>query len=123
MNRLLNSPLFWMEHDDYYYGNKLRKSKTKPYCEVNKVDGGFEIEAHLPGFKREQIKIEVENNVLSVDAHRNNSGFEISHHRNWTIDDTIDVEQITAKYEEGLLTIKLVKQEQVEPKVKQIIIN
>ncbi|MFZ5980723.1 MAG: Hsp20/alpha crystallin family protein, partial [Candidatus Zixiibacteriota bacterium] len=82
----------------------------------------------LPGMKKEDIKVTVKDNVLSVCGKREFSSekkdesfvrSEIrtgSFCRSFTLPDTVNTEEISADYKDGMLTVKLAKLEEVKPK-------
>jgi len=117
---LSTSPLFWMEHEDYFFDNK---SRTKPHCEIRKFEGGYEVEVHFPGFKKENIKMELEDRILSIDAWRGPQDNMVTYQRSWKFEEGIKMSDISAKYVEGLLTITILKSEKKIPIKEQILIN
>lgn len=78
------------------------------------------VRMELPGIRREDISMELENAVLSVEAKREKdaeTGREaLELQRTVTVGDDIDAENISAKLEDGLLTIQLPKREQSKPR-------
>ena len=82
----------------------------------------------LPGMEKDDIKITVADNVLTVSGRRefkaeeNEGDFvrcEIrtgSFNRSFTLPDTVDTEKISADYKAGLLTVAMAKREEVKPK-------
>jgi len=79
----------------------------------------------LPGVKKEAVKVELKEDVLTVSAERTEKSGEsestTSLSRSITLPDTVKADDISAKVEDGVLTITLPKQEQ--PKPKQITVN
>ena len=85
------------------------------------------IEADMPGIKKEDIKVSVEDDVLSISAERTQSeeekkkGFHRIERswgslcRSFTVGDNVDADKIEATYENGVLKIKVPK---IEPQVK-----
>ena len=88
-----------------------------PYNIVNGSDGRTTLEVALAGFSREDIEVETERNVLTVsarkapaDKERNYEHKGISYRtfsRNWQMGDDVEIEDV--KFEDGLLTITLIK--------------
>lgn len=79
----------------------------------------------LPGVKKEAVKVEVKEGVLTVAADRTEKSGEsestVTLSRSISLPDTIQADGISAKLEDGVLTVTLPKQEQ--PKPKQITVN
>lgn len=88
------------------------------------VDTGdaYQLEAELPGFAKEDIKIDVENDVLTVSAEHKNETKEENEKKNFVKRERfygsytrsfdvsgINVDGIEAKYENGVLTLTMPK--------------
>lgn len=76
--------------------------------------------AELPGVKREDIDLQLENAILTIDAKRVDPvGADVQHvsfTRSITIGDDVNSETVTAKLEEGILRVTLPKTEERKPK-------
>ncbi len=96
----------------------------------------FLLEAELPGFKKEDIQLDLKDNILTIKAeHKENheekddNGSYIRRERRYgsfarTFDVTgIDENAITASYENGILILALPKQVPAQPERRQIAIN
>jgi HSP20 family protein len=96
-----------------------------PAGEIFESEDHFALNFDLPGMKRDEIKIEVDGNRLSVSGERKrevNSGkkeqvqrLERSYgffRRIFTLPSTVNTEKIDARYENGVLELKLPKTEQ-----------
>ncbi len=86
------------------------------------------LKAELPDMKREDIKLTVDNNVLTLQGTREIDQ-EITRERyqrlerhygsftrSFTLPATIDASRISASYKDGLLTIRLPQREEAKPK-------
>jgi len=114
--------------DDFFPG--LSPIKADVYQE----DNNLVIEAELPGFSKEEIKVQVQDNHLTIAAQRNQSTEEKSENyirrersvnqvcRTFAIED-LDADNIQAKFENGLLRLTVPKPEQLQPKSRDIEIN
>jgi HSP20 family protein len=108
------------------------KEMNVPSVNIKETEKEFLLELAAPGLERKDFKIEVENNVLTISAEKEekkeekNKEFtrkEFSYNtftRSFTLPDNVK-ESIDAKYENGLLMIHIPKKEiaPVKP-VKQI---
>lgn len=96
----------------------------------------FLLEAELPGFGKEDIQLDLKDNILSIKAqHKEESGEKddkgnyIRRERRYgsfarTFDVTgIDESAISASYENGILSLTLPKQVPVQPERRQIAIT
>lgn len=101
-------------------------------ADVIKTQKGFEVEIEIPGFKKEEINVSYEKDLLTVWAERKpaeqseeNSYVRLERavkvKRSFMIKD-IDEEKITAKYENGVLLLTLPLKERVEG-VKKVYIE
>jgi HSP20 family protein len=102
---------------------------------VKENDNGFVLEVVAPGFAKEDIKIALDNNQLTISGEKkegseNNAEKHIrkeykfqSFSRSFTIDEKTDVENITAKYENGVLLLNLPFKSEVKEPAKEISIQ
>ena len=84
------------------------------------------LEIEMPGVKKDGLDISVENNELTVIGRRSLPAVEgtLIHHesrpenfrRKFEIDPSIDAEKISAKIDQGLVTLTLPKAEHVKPR-------
>jgi HSP20 family protein len=74
----------------------------------------------LPGMKKDQINVELENAVLTVSGDRTEKteGREESFRftRSVSVPDEVSLEKIRANYEDGVLTVTMPKEESRKPK-------
>ncbi|MFM2388134.1 MAG: hypothetical protein RL660_2891 [Bacteroidota bacterium] len=94
-----------------------------PKANIVETENGYTISFLVPGVNKADIKLALEKNVLSVNyTHSKESEqqakhllkeFEIrSFSRKFTLGKNIDATSITAKYDNGILTISLTKKEE-----------
>jgi len=89
----------------------------------------YVLEIDLPGFKKDEIKIEVKDGRMCIDAEtttvkqeekENSSSYERSarsYHESFGLGDDVDENRITAEYKDGVLKIDVMKTE-VKPEDK-----
>jgi HSP20 family protein len=97
-----------------------------PAVNVQDAGDGLLLSAELPGMKREDIEIELENNILTLRGEKvderteeSNGGEERRYHlferrfgafqRSFTLPRTVDASSITADFENGVLKVTLPK--------------
>src|SRR5436305_13326481 len=102
---------------------------------IKEKEKGYSLEVVAPGFTKEDFRISLEKDLLTISAEKksetdNNSEKLIlkeysfkSFKRSFTVSDDIDIENIEAKYENGVLLINLPRKEQVKETTKQISIQ
>ncbi|MGX8774851.1 MAG: Hsp20/alpha crystallin family protein [Bacillota bacterium] len=124
-------------------GNAERKLYGKEPAAIMKTDvrehdDHYEVDIDLPGFKKEEIKLELENGNLTVSASRNVTEEEKSEEgkvirqerymgamqRNFFVGEYITEEDIKAKFEDGVLKLSVPKKEAPKtPEKKSIMIE
>src|SRR3954465_3895578 len=102
-----------------------------PYSVDVREDGDhIYVDAELPGFKKEEIDITLENQTLSITAERrmenngngNKGGYLLRERRytrfqrSFTLPPTVDEQTVNAKLNDGVLTITLNKREETKPR-------
>ena len=97
-----------------------------PPASVTESAEGYMLEIEMPGVKKGGLDISVENNELTVIGRRSLPAVEgtLIHHesrpenfrRKFEIDPSIDAEKISAKIDQGLVTLTLPKAEHVKPR-------
>ena len=102
---------------------------------IKETENDYVLEVVAPGFQKDDFKINLDNNTLTISADKkeetenNNENFirkefkQQSFSRSFTIDEKTDAENISAKYVNGVLTLNLVKKQEVKPQVKEISIQ
>lgn len=103
-----------------------------PPVDVTEDHEQVRVMAELPGVRPDDVKIQLENNVLTIRGEKvQESGsdqarvqrFERSYgafERAFTVPSTVDAERITATYEHGVLTVTLPKVERAKPRAIEV---
>ena len=97
-----------------------------PPASVTEVADGYMLEIEMPGVKKDGLEISVENNELTIIGRRSLPAVEgtLIHResrpenfrRAFEIDPSIDADKISAKIDQGLVTLTLPKAEHVKPR-------
>lgn len=93
--------------------------------DVHEDNDNYYARFELPGVKKDDVKVEVHDRLLTVSAERrvkegeSEQAYSVS--RSISVPEGIRAEAIAAKLEDGLLTVTLPKQEQRKP--RQITVN
>ena len=116
------------------FKNDFNKSAWKGFAPVNvkEYENAYEVELVAPGFLKEDFKINLENDILTISAGkkaeekkdtakqvRSEYNFK-SFKRSFTIDEKIDATNIDAKYVNGVLTLNFPKKAEVKASAKEI---
>ena len=118
-----------------WFGGRESNGGTGAYLAPYAVDvredpDHLYVEAELPGFKKEEIDITLENQTLTIAAERKSeqkkegSKGELLLHerrysrflRSFTLPPTVDDQTVNAKLNDGLLTVTLNKSEETKPR-------
>jgi HSP20 family protein len=97
-----------------------------PPASVKEIGDGYTLEIEMAGVKKDGLEISVENNELTIIGRRSLPVVEgtLIHResrpenfrRMFEIDPSIDAEKISAKIDQGLVTLTLPKAEHVKPR-------
>lgn len=101
---------------------------------ITKSNGGYEMELIAPGFNKEDFKIDMDKDLMTISVQKKEEESKDQKQirkeysfqpfkRSFTIDKNIDTENISAQYNNGVLTLNLPTKQEVKQPVKQIIIN
>ncbi len=94
-----------------------------PSVDIAETESSFELQLHIPGVKKSDVNIAVENDQLTISGERKyeNESKDKNFHsresyfgkfsRSFTLPDLVNVEKISAKQEDGILFISLPKDE------------
>ena len=116
--------------------NSVAKMR-KPLMDIYEEDNNYIVKADLPGYDKEDIKLNLKDGVLEIKAENKNENeledkkkgtynFERSYsgyYRKITLPENTDEEKIDAEYKNGVLKLKLPKIKEIKAKGKQIKIN
>jgi len=80
--------------------------------DVTRTESGYEVEVPVPGFKPEQVEVTFKDGVVSVNGKNERRTFA----RSFTVPDDVDVENIEAQINDGMLTLHLNRRPEAEPK-------
>src|SRR6266566_539583 len=97
-----------------------------PPASVTEIADGYMLEIEMPGVNKDGLDISIENNELTIVGRRSLPTVEgtLIHHesrpenfrRAFELDPSIDAAKISAKIEQGLVTLTLRKAEHVKPR-------
>jgi HSP20 family protein len=100
---------------------------TFPRVDIFEEEGNLFIEFEVPGLKREDLSLRIENGILTVKGEGNGSGENEkrnfirrerkagSFNRSFTLPEDIDAGKTEAEFNNGILTVKLQKKEEEKP--------
>jgi HSP20 family protein len=116
-------------NDFFGYNNGIESNNPMERPKVNIIEDkdGFRLEFALPGYSKEHIKIEVDNDLLKVSGKfpfKENQSGELKKsefqkndfERNFILPETIDAEAIKGSMENGILSLQLPLKEEAKPR-------
>ncbi len=102
-------------------------------ADIRDTGDAYELEADLPGVKKEDIKVDLDNNYLTISAERHaekdekdKKGNYVRRERSYgsysrSFDVTgVQTEQITAEYTDGVLKLHLPKKQEAMPTTRRL---
>ncbi len=126
-------PSLFKMNDDFF--TDFFKGSDMPAVNIVENNKEFRIELSVPGFNKDEFKVEIEKNILTISAtheskreeknedekiHRQEF-YSNSFSRSFVLPENINTEHISAEQKEGVLKISLPKIENMpEDKVKKI---
>lgn len=121
----------WMDfpfaHDFWGGKNPLfgKRAKNMMKTDIREHDDGYEIDIDLPGFKKDEINVELDDGYLTISAKKSlDKDAEKKHgryirreryagamQRSFYVGDALTQEDVKAKYEHGILKLSVPKKE------------
>ena len=120
--------------DDFFNDNWFRSpaftnNNGLMRTDVKQKDGNYELEMELPGFKKDDVQLSLENGYLNIRAAHNDNKDEKDKdgkivrkerytgavERSFYVGDNITEDDVHAKFEDGMLLITLPDPEQKKP--------
>ena len=103
-----------------------------PPCDIYETDNELVVQVELPGVKKEDVKVSIENNVLTISGERkfeeetkreNYRRAERSYGqfmRSFILPNTVDTDKVSAEFKDGVLRVGLPKREESKPKAVEV---
>ena len=110
-------------------------SSRVPAVNIAETENEFHIELAAPGLKKEDFKINIDKNVLSVSAEKKTENVdegkkyskkEYSYNsfvRSFTLPETADYAKIEAEYTDGVLKLNVAKKEEAKIQAREIAVK
>lgn len=128
MNRLFSSSFSRGGNSD----DQIMRGAWNPQVDIFENKDQIVLEAELPGMKPENVDISIENNVLTLHGERKFEKKDESDNfhrversygsftRSFTLPPTVNSEDATAEFENGVLRLTLAKREEAKPRCIEI---
>ena len=110
----------------------LTTSNFAPPVDVYEDEHNITLKIEVPGIDEKDINVSIENNTLTVHGERRFEKDEKEENfhrvermygsftRSFTLPNTVDLEQVSAHYENGVLKIRLAKKAEAKPKLIKV---
>ena len=125
-NRNLLSELMTDPFDAFFNAASAPMQKMSPTLmrtDIKETDSGFELTIDLPGFKKDEVNVELKNGYLTIQAakgldkeEQDKKGKYIRQERyagacsrSFYVGEDVEPEEVSAKFEDGILTISVPK--------------
>lgn len=106
--------------------NEQTRFYTTPLVNIQATKDGYELIAEMPGVSKDGVEITVENGQLAIVGHRRPpqvNGRRIYRERRehdfrrvYELDPSLDASRVSARIDQGVLTVTLPKAEAVKPR-------
>ncbi|GAA4914268.1 Hsp20/alpha crystallin family protein [Mucilaginibacter defluvii] len=112
-----------------------RLASRVPAVNIAETENEFHIELAVPGLKKEDFKINLDKNVLSISAEKKTENVdegkkyskrEYSYNsfvRSFTLPESADQSRIEADYTDGILKLSVAKKEEAKVQSREIVIK
>ena len=129
----------WFDFDRDFWGKKNplygKNAKNIMKTDIREHDTGYELDVDLPGFKKDEINIELENGYLTISAakgldkdEQDKKGKYIrkeryagAMQRSFYVGDAVTEDDVKAKFEDGILKLSIPKKDAKEVETKKTI--
>jgi HSP20 family protein len=112
----------------FNYGWENSDTAWYPTVDISENENNYEVKAEIPGMKKEEIKLSVEDHVLTLSGEKKkeNESDKKNYHfversygrfeRSFKLPHEVKAEEIKAKYKNGILSVEIPKTETAKPK-------
>lgn len=102
--------------DSFWCSPEFLKERNWRPTDISEENDSVSIEIELPGFKKNEVNVQVEQGQIKVSAKNKKSHYV----RTFTYGNLIDIDKMDAKLEDGVLLIKIPKSERAKAKVIEV---
>jgi len=113
-------------------GQAMGETSLRPAVDVAETDEHYVVTAEVPGIRREDLTVELKDNVLTIRGEKHSERSEKGEQRRWservygsfvrsfTLPANADPDRVSASFQDGVLTLEIQKREEAKPKVIHI---
>jgi len=114
--------------------NDLFQKDWMPAVNVSETDTSYEIEMAVPGMKKEDFNVKIDDGVLTISSERKEEREEKknftrkefsyrSFNRSFTLPENAKEEEVKARYEDGILKLEILKNKVTVSNAKKIAVK
>lgn len=113
----------------------LAEADWKPLVDITETDTAYLIKADIPGVKKEDVKVSVQDGMLAIRGERKHEKEEKdktfhriersygSFMRSFRLPDDADVSGISAEFKDGMLNVTVKKSSSVKSKAVEVVVS
>jgi HSP20 family protein len=110
----------------------LANGEWSPRVDISETDSAFQIKAEVPGVCKDDVKVTLDNGVLTLqgERHQEHEKHGLRFHRvercygnfirSFTLPNNVDAQQLKAHFHDGLLEVEIPKSSETQTSVVQI---
>ena len=105
---------------------QVARATVAPLLRFRETEDGFELRLNLPGIDKKNLQVQVADQTLSIEAHREETPREgtcirqefpvVNYRAAYALPDDVDPDAVSAKLTNGILTVTLKKREAAKPR-------
>lgn len=130
MSSRINQMLAWPRQAGT--GETMTTSTWAPAADITETETEYVVKADLPAVKKEDVKVVLQNGVLSLSGERHSEKEEKGKRvhrverefgmfsRSFQLPDDVDEQKLTAEFKDGVLSIHLPKSDKPRPKAVSV---
>lgn len=106
--------------------NERTENFVSPEVNIYETQDGYVLEAEMPGVNKEGLEITLENTEITITGRRQvetpagqalfHESQDLAYRRVFELDPAIDTARVSARMDQGVLTLTLPKSERVKPR-------
>ena len=132
MSRAISNNNFFDEvFNSFFVPAKSKERAVGMRTDIRENEKGYDLDIELPGFNKDQISVDLDEGYLIVKANKEESTEQkylrkervCSYSRSYYVGKDVTVEDVSAKYENGILSLFVPKDVQKKIESKKITIN
>lgn len=112
--------------------SRAEMGRSLPAVNILERPKDFLLSMEAAGYAKEDLKLTVENDVLTISAERRNHQLAVDEHftrrefvhrpfnRSFRLPESVNADGISAEHRNGILTVRIPKAEEAEPRTKEI---